>query len=448
MPASRPPSGPPPGRPEGQRRPVASARSGRPQPRPSRQDLQRRNRVKVYRRRRIIAGILAVLLVFFGWLAISLGSALTNPSLGVSLSARFAEWGREHGVGGFITWAENEWYLHHPPPKGGRPPAGAFNVRAHIGTGITASCPNALPIPPTITSPATPALAGEGTWHAAGRLSASCSSLYEAFVRPDAVHTSYVVGVVWMDTKLLSATLYSGSQIPGGGPFTNTAPITETAAATLTSAFNAGFRMGDSQGGYFTDGKAVVPLVANGASAVIYKDGSMNIGSWGNEVSMTPNVVSVRQNLDLIVDHGAPVPGLNQADNTKWGATLGGSAYVWRSAMGITSNGALVYVGGPGMSITALADILVRAGAVRGMELDINADWVQYSIYTPAVGQLASPANGVPLLSSMAAGSAGPARYFQTWWVRDFFTMSARYPANGTMSSPITSTSTTSRTKK
>ena len=409
----------------------------------SRQELQRSQRTKVYRRRRILVGILAVFIVFFGWLGLSLGSALTNPSNGVSVSARFAEWGRQHGVGGFITWAENQWYLHHQPPKGGKPPAGAFDAKAHAGTGVTASCPTALPIPAPIVSPASPALAGEGTWHAAGRLSASCSAIYQAFVRPDAVHTSYVVGVAWMDTKLLAPTLYSGSQIPGGGPFTHSAPIDATAASTLVSAFNAGFRMGDAQGGYFTDNKVIIPLVPNGASAVIYKDGTMNIGSWDNEVKMTPSVVSVRQNLALIVDNGKAVPGLNQADNTKWGATLGGAAYVWRSAMGITANGALVYVAGPGMSITALADILVRAGAVRGMELDINADWVQYSTYAPAVGQLASGANGTPMLPGMAAGTAGPSRYFQTWWVRDFFTMSAKYPANGTMSS-----STTTTTKK
>ena len=32
---------------------------------------------------------------------------------------------------------------------------------------------------------------------------------------------------------------------------------------------------------------------------------------------------SVRQNLDLLVDGGKPVPGLNATDTTKWGATLG-----------------------------------------------------------------------------------------------------------------------------
>ena len=414
----------------GSKPPSRARRGGSHSRRPSRRTI---------RRRRILAVVLAVFVLFFGWLSISLGSALTNPSLGTSASARFAEWGRAHHMGGLVTWLENEWLALNPPKKGGKPPAGAFKTTTST-TLLPASCAGALPVPAAVISPATPALPGEGSWSPIGRDSAGCPAAYSAFVRPDNVHTSYVAGIVWMDPKLLSFTLYSGSQIPGGGPYTNTAPIKPSAAQTLVTAFNAGFRMQDAQGGYYTDGKTVLPLVPGAASAVIYKDGTMNIGAWGSDVTMNSNVVSVRQNLALIVANGKAVPGLNSSDNSKWGLTLGGAATVWRSGMGVTANGAEVYVAGPAMSITALADLLVRAGCVRAMELDINTDWVQYSYYDPPLGQLASPANGKPLLADMAAGSAGPSRYFATWWTRDFFTTSARYAANGTMSTPKTTT--------
>ncbi len=49
---------------------------------------------------------------------------------------------------------------------------------------------------------------------------------------------------------------------------------------------------------------------------------------------------------------------------------------------GVTANGALVYVAGPGLSAYSLAELLVRAGAVRAMELDINSDWVDFFTYT------------------------------------------------------------------
>jgi hypothetical protein len=135
------------------------------------------------------------------------------------------------------------------------------------------------------------------------------------------------------------------------------------------------------------------------------------------------NIVSVRQNLDLLVNNGQPVPGLYANDTTKWGYTLGNAVYVWRSGLGVTANGALVYVGGPGLNITDLANLLVRAGAVRAMELDINTDWVNFSSYTPVTPTgLAGPGNGTELLAGM---TGTPARYFESWWARDFIAMSA-----------------------
>ena len=240
------------------------------------------------------------------------------------------------------------------------------------------------------------------------------------------MHTSLVIGVAWMDTKLLQATLYSGSTIPGGGPYPQTAPVSASAAKSLVAAFNAGFLMNNANGGYYTDGKTIMPLRNGAASFVIYRNGTANIADWGRDATLTPGVVSVRQNLDLLVDHGKPVTGLNPNDTTQWGYTLGNAVYVWRSGVGITADGALVYAGGPGLNITALAGILARAGAVRAMELDINTDWVNFATYNPhGATAPAAPANGTDLLPGMYGQ---PDRYFESWWSRDFFTMSARTP--------------------
>jgi len=42
------------------------------------------------------------------------------------------------------------------------------------------------------------------------------------------------------------------------------------------------------------------------------------------------------------------------------------------------------HVGGPGLKITTLAKLLVRGGAVRAMELDINTDWINLATYAPS----------------------------------------------------------------
>ena len=260
-------------------------------------------------------------------------------------------------------------------------------------------------------------------WHPAGRTVDGVPAILTTTVRPDALHTSYVVGVAWMDTRLLRAQLYSGSGIPGGGPFSHSAPVTTAASRTLDAAFNGGFRTQDSNGGYFTDRRTIVPLRAGAASLVVYRDGSATIGAWGSQVKMSATVASVRQNLDLIVNNGKTVPGLIANDNSQWGATLGGAFYVWRSGIGVTRNGALVYVGGPSLAITSLANLLVDAGAVRAMELDINTDWVQYSSYAGPPNAPVSGANGSSLVSNM---TEAPSVYFQSWWIRDFYTMSVR----------------------
>ncbi len=380
----------------------------------------------IFGRHPVLSAVCAVVIALTPvW--VSLGSALTNPGLGTSVAARAAEWFREHGGSPIVNWVENVWYSHHPPPVGGAPAKGAIPDLGAAATRIgkpTRFGPAHLPVPPRMTSPAGRRLPTEGVWHPEGRLVDGLPAVYETWVRPDAVHTSLVIGVAWMDTKLLRATLYSGSTIPGGGPYPDSAPVSASASKTLVAAFNAGFLMDNANGGYFTDGKMIAPLRKGAASFVIYRDGSANIADWGRDASLTPDVVSVRQNLDLLVDHGKPIPGLNPDDTTQWGFTLGNAVFVWRSGVGITANGALVYAGGPGLNITTLADILARAGAVRAMELDINTDWVSLATYDPrGAAARATGANGKDLLPEMFGQ---PDRYFESWWSRDFFTMSAR----------------------
>jgi Phosphodiester glycosidase len=135
---------------------------------------------------------------------------------------------------------------------------------------------------------------------------------------------------------------------------------------------------------------------------------------------MTPEVVAVRQNLDLLVDNGQNLAAGDVNDTQRWGATLGGGVYVWRSGLGVDAHGNLIYVGGPGLNITTLADVLVKAGAVRAMELDINTSWV--SFFTYIGGDATGPITGVKLLDNM---ERSPGSYLGGN-SRDFVAMFAR----------------------
>jgi hypothetical protein len=228
---------------------------------------------------------------------------------------------------------------------------------------------------------------------------------------------------MWMDTSLLKSVFVPGTRQPPGAPQTWGAQVPQTEWPNLVAAFNSGFEMRDTQGGVYTDGRMLIPLADGGASFVIDKNGKANVGAWGRDFQMSPDIVSARQNLALIVDNGQPVAGLPDNADGAWGATLGNRVFVWRSGVGVDQNGGLVYVAGPGLSAVTLAILLQRAGAVRAMELDINSDWVTGYTY-----QQTDPANpgaitGVKLLPSMSHGND---RYLQAS-ESDFFALLSGY---------------------
>ena len=282
----------------------------------------------------------------------------------------------------------------------------------------TALVPLPTPAPLVPFDPA--AGPGQGRWHPAGRLVDRRPAVYETTLVVPA--TGQEAGIAWMDPRLLRAQLYSGSESPGDGPWKLTAPISPSAARTLVAAFNGGFRY-CSGGGYYSEGRLVCPLGQGGASFVIYRNGDATVGAWGRDVSMSKQVIAVRQDVTLLVDGGQAVAGLNPYDTSVWGFTLGGIPNVWRAGVGVTANGALVYVYGPDMEVTQLAELLVRARTVRAMTLDINPDWTVFVTYKAPPGAPASAANGSSLLPGTIQG---PATFFDPSWSRDFITMSAR----------------------
>ena len=405
----------------------SAPRASRKERRARRKERIRRRPTWIGRHPKTVVGLVLVILLTPLWL--SLGSAATDPSLGPTIGSRLTEWVRGHGGGGIVTFAEDVWYSWNAPPKGGKPKAGAIPSAPKTTTTVPeAAGPAHLAAPAAIAPFVAAPTPGEGQWHPIGRTMDGIPTMYAAYLRPNAVNTSLVTGVAWMDTKLLSTALYAGTSIPGTGQtFANMAPITGDALTTLDAAFNSGFRMQDAQGGFFLGGITAIPLQAGKASLVITADGTPDIGTWGSEVSMSPSVVAVRQNLDLIIDHGQLAAGLNANDNIRWGATLGGKVQVWRSGLGITATGALVYAAGSGLSIVDLANVLQRAGAVRAMEMDINTSWVNFSSWAGAVGVAASAQTGTKLTYDEATS---PSRYFAPL-SRDFITVSVRPGTTG-----------------
>lgn len=294
--------------------------------------------------------------------------------------------------------------------KGSRPQDGPMAVKHGVGTGVIAGVgliavtlsgasntaslaatrgraatvkPLALPPPRSVRLPMRPALSGEGEWQTVGPPAGARPAMYATAFQADVNYPDEVSYAVWMDPKLLRLELVAGSAQPGG-TWQHPPYVTGSELPRLVAAFNGGFqfRPGDARGGFYLDGTTAVPLVTGAASLVIYKGGGVDVGTWGTDVTMTPDVQAVLQNVVLLVDRGQIAQSATYTDNSYWGFTLGGGAIVPRSGIGVTSDGALVYVGGPAMTARSLAESLQRAGAVRAMTLDINPWWVTFNFYS------------------------------------------------------------------
>lgn len=361
--------------------------------------------------------MLGVLLVFNGWLAFSVGGALTAPGTD-STAARLAEWGRTHYLGWAVTSLEQAQYSVTKPATGGTVAGGVPTVGPVAGSGSappTHRLRTAAP-PAPITPLASSTLAREGQWQNLFTVH-GVTAARVALLRPDTTHTSYLVNVVWMDPNLVKFKLFQGYKVPGA-PMVAPDQLKGADRTNVLATFNSGFQMFDAHGGYWQHGTSVKPLRRGAASMVVTKDGHLTVEAWpGGAPGST--VAAVRQNLNLLIQGGRISPLVASANTSVWGATIGNKNFVWRTGIGVRKDGTIVFVVGPAMDVQTLAQVLAHAGAVTAMELDINPEWTDYLTYThDGAGKIVPRRLGVDTMPSLV-------RYLQPS-TRDFVGVFAR----------------------
>ncbi len=379
-----------------------------------------RNRRKL-RSRRWFQVVMALVLAFVVWLGWSVGHALTVPGGGTT-SERLAEWARDHYLGPLVTFGE--WITYKPPKVGGKPSfaltgpsAGALQPGRHHRRHAKAvvSYPPPAALTPLVAHP----LGGEGRWRVLGTDHGQ-PAIFGTYLRASSIYTSYVAGIVSMNQNLVSFHLHPGAEDPGPGRWGAEPFIVPGKRLGLLATFNGGFKIASSGGGFYLNGSTSGTLTKGVASVVYYRNGRIAIGTWGQTVRMAPNVAGVRQNLHPIVQNGQIPASVDYNVVGSWGATLGGGYYVWRSGIGITKDGRVIFVYGPELNVRELATLMQRAGVVTGMELDINPDWMSFMYYLPKN----NPASPVPV-DLLPDQLQPPTRYFSPA-SRDFTAVYAR----------------------
>ncbi len=338
-------------------------------------------------------------------------SALTNRS-NAGIGIRTVEWLRDNGARGIVNDVENFYYTLTAPAKGG-PALRALPQQAG-GLALVARSHRVVNYyrPRRIRPIIHPALPGEGVWHATYAHGAGRPPVLITSFRPDASYPRLVAGVAWIDHTKTSTWLYPGAQepsvsLPSRGPM----EVPLRLRPRLVATFNSGFKLADERGGGIAVGGQTYAPLTNGLGTIVrFRSGRIDVVDWQGGPHVGPHVVFARQNLPLIVNNGVPNPNLS--DGPEWGFTLGNAIRVWRSAVGVDRRGNLIYGAANDQTVGSLAAIMIRAGAVRAMELDINSFWVSFISYRHA-GSLGA-ANLLPAMNR------SPLRYL-TQDDRDFF---------------------------
>jgi hypothetical protein len=273
--------------------------------------------------------------------------------------------------------------------------------------------------PAPLTSLAGRPLPGEGQWRVLASVGGQ-PAIYGTYLRASSVYSSYVAGIASLDQNLLRFELRPGSEDPGPGDWKAQPDIPPGTRHGLKATFNSGFKIAQSGGGFYLNGATNGTLTSGVASVVYHRDGRISIGIWGQSLRMTPDVVGVRQNLHLIVENGKIPGSVDSNVEASWGATLGGSYYVWRSGIGLTRDGRVIFAYGPALNVRELAELLQRAGAVSAMQLDINPDWMSF-MYYQSKGHPSDPAP-----ANLLPDQLQPADRYYSVSGRDFTAVYAR----------------------
>lgn len=267
-----------------------------------------------------------------------------------------------------------------------------------------------------------PLAAGEGRWTPAGPTIDGAPSMERTFVLPDASQPAVRVDLVWMNAHVLHFHLVAGTTNPhAASGIHGPGQVPAAALPHLVAAFDGNFKriQGQYSGfGFRADNVTYIPPTVGLATFAVYADGEVALGSWGTDILPTPLPNNLMQNLSLIVDNGQVVPSAITSNASRWGLTVGNAIRVWRSALGITANGNLIYAAGPITTAQNLALALRAAGAVRAMELDINSYWVTFNFYHDASGVV----SGTKLISTMTRSAT---RYVSAPDARDFVYVTA-----------------------
>ena len=260
-------------------------------------------------------------------------------------------------------------------------------------TTVTPASTTATPASPPSLSTVSPVPLPSGNGWTAVADVGRVPAVWTATDHPLAARPDVVAAYATFDPRRLHAALFNGTDLPGGGPWTNANKVPVSATTALVAAFNGGFRFKHIKGGYFTEGVTVKPLLDGDATLAVSTSGQLTIGVYGRDLTNDGSWVSLRQNLPMVVDHGreSVLSAHEPGGAIYWGDDYGHVLLDFRSAVCTRADGTMMYVAVGKVDINDLATVLVGAGCQEAMQLDINGTWPQFVTFANPTGAAPNP---------------------------------------------------------
>lgn len=276
--------------------------------------------------------------------------------------------------------------------------------------------PSGLDLTPISTDGSFNSLKNEGVWKEIKLSSFPNENIIaRTFVRPDKDRPYAIVTIAQLDMKKVSLGAVAGIKEPGGkvgNPGPGVVPQEIVNNNRLVAAFDGGFQFRDGEYGMIVDDKTYLPLKNDLGTVVGYKNGVVKIIDYTGQ-DLGKGIAFVRQNCPILIENGQL--GVEDVKNKKlWGRTFTSGIYTWRTGMGITKNGNLLFAVGNSLTPTTLALALKMAGAQNAIQLDINPNWVRFNIFT-SLGN--GEYDSKPLTHDLKDGATA----YLTGYSKDFF---------------------------
>ncbi len=232
------------------------------------------------------------------------------------------------------------------------------------------------PMEPMLDSP----LQGEGKWGSlekdpfvARNPGAPCPFVF-SFIRTDRKRMYSQVFVTLWDPRQVELHAMSGTVEPisaTGETGPGQVPRDPKILKRFIGGFNGGFQAIHGEFGMMAERTLYLPPKPYAATVAELDDGSTAFGSWPESAEVPSNVVSFRQNMTALVEHG----DLNPWKRHWWGGLPPGwteESRTVRSGLCMTKEGFVGYFYGASVDPDVLGLAMQRARCAYGIHLDMN----------------------------------------------------------------------------